>query len=75
LQSLREDLFSELGYITDAFYRSKIEVALQLAFHAHHGQRRKSGEPFVHHPAAVAKILAGLRMDPDSIVAGLLHVR
>lgn len=73
-QSLREELFAELGYIKDPYQLAKIEVALQLAFHAHHGQKRKSGEPFVSHPVAVAKILAKYRMDSDSIAAGLLHV-
>jgi len=40
---------------------------------AHAGQVRKSGEPYVEHPLAVAIILAHLRMDVDSLCAGLLH--
>lgn len=50
-----------------------IEKALQLAYKAHESQRRHSGDPFITHPVAVAIILADLRMDRDTIVAGLLH--
>jgi len=50
-----------------------IERALHLAYHAHELQKRHSGEPFIIHPVEVAIILADLRMDRDTIVAGLLH--
>ncbi len=40
---------------------------------AHDGQRRRSGEPYIHHPVAVAEILAELRLDSRSIIAALLH--
>lgn len=40
---------------------------------AHHGQLRKSGEPYVVHPLAVAMILAEQRLDATSIAVGLLH--
>ncbi|GJQ12905.1 hypothetical protein GpartN1_g4696.t1 [Galdieria partita] len=52
---------------------SVIEKALQLAYQAHELQKRHSGDPFITHPVAVANILAELRMDRDTIVAGLLH--
>ena len=39
----------------------------------HEGQLRKSGEPYLIHPVEVAKILAGLGMDEQTIIAGLLH--
>lgn len=44
--------------------------ALSLAYDAHAGQARKSGEPFITHPVEVARILAELRMDYESLVAG-----
>ena len=36
-------------------------------------QFRKSGEPFITHPVEVTRILAELKMDPESLIAGLLH--
>ncbi|MBX6762248.1 MAG: bifunctional (p)ppGpp synthetase/guanosine-3',5'-bis(diphosphate) 3'-pyrophosphohydrolase [Rubrobacteraceae bacterium] len=51
----------------------EIAEAYRLAHAAHRGQTRKSGEPFVEHPLAVADILADLRMDTTTIIGGLLH--
>ncbi len=39
----------------------------------HNGQKRRSGEPYIHHPLAVAEILSELRLDSRSIVAAILH--
>lgn len=50
-----------------------IERAFVFARDAHAGVIRKSGEPYITHPVAVAVILARLGMDTDSIMAGLLH--
>lgn len=47
--------------------------AFDLACQQHAGQLRKSGEPYVIHPIAVAEILASIGMDEQTIVAGLLH--
>ncbi len=41
--------------------------------HAHAGQTRKSGEPYITHPVAVAAILADLGMDAETIIAAILH--
>ena len=51
----------------------RILRALEVAIEAHKTQKRKSGEPFVMHPVASAKILNELGLDADSITAGLLH--
>jgi guanosine-3',5'-bis(diphosphate) 3'-pyrophosphohydrolase len=40
---------------------------------AHRGQTRKTGEPYILHPVAVAQILANMRMDHESIAAAILH--
>lgn len=50
-----------------------IEKAYNFAQQAHEGQLRNSGEPYITHPLAVAKILAGLGLDDNTIAAGLLH--
>ncbi len=50
-----------------------IEKAYNIAVVAHAEQTRASGEPFVIHPLEVARILASIEMDADSIVAALLH--
>ncbi|MDY4575509.1 MAG: bifunctional (p)ppGpp synthetase/guanosine-3',5'-bis(diphosphate) 3'-pyrophosphohydrolase [Intestinibacter sp.] len=47
--------------------------AYQLAKSAHEGVFRKSGEPYIIHPIAVANILADLELDMEVIAAGLLH--
>lgn len=52
---------------------SAIERAYRTAEHWHAGQVRKSGEPYVTHPVAVATILAELGMTPPTLVAALLH--
>ena len=50
-----------------------IEKAWRFASQYHAGQTRSSGEPYMIHPLAVAKILADMRMDVVSIETGLLH--
>ncbi|CAM3298465.1 bifunctional (p)ppGpp synthetase/guanosine-3',5'-bis(diphosphate) 3'-pyrophosphohydrolase [Deinococcus saxicola] len=50
-----------------------IERAYVFSRDAHAGVNRKSGEPYITHPVAVAVILARLGMDSDSVMAGLLH--
>lgn len=51
----------------------KIEKAYKLAREAHKNQRRRSGEPYIMHPVAVAEILFKLGMDNECIVSALLH--
>lgn len=51
----------------------KIEKAYNLAHDAHKNQRRRSGEPYIMHPVAVAKILFNLGMDNECIIGALLH--
>jgi len=47
--------------------------AYELGEEAHRGQTRKTGEPYILHPVAVAWILANMRMDHESIAAAILH--
>ncbi|MGW9021474.1 RelA/SpoT family protein [Leucobacter chromiiresistens] len=50
-----------------------IERAYAVAERAHRGQKRRSGEPYITHPIAVAQILADLGIAPGVIAAALLH--
>ena len=50
-----------------------LERAFAVAEEHHRGQRRKSGEPFITHPLAVATILADLGLDTTTLAAALLH--
>jgi len=69
---LYHSIEADLGYL-DQFEKDEIYAATKIAFIAHDGQRRKSGEPFIMHPVAVAQILAQQKMDHETVVAGLLH--
>lgn len=51
----------------------RVRGAYAVGAHAHASQRRKSGEPYITHPVAVAMILAGLRLDAETIIAAILH--
>ncbi|XP_071724524.1 putative GTP diphosphokinase RSH1, chloroplastic [Rutidosis leptorrhynchoides] len=71
-ESLWEDLKPTIEYLSP----NELELvhkALKLAFEAHDGQKRRSGEPFIIHPVEVARILGELELDWESIAAGLLH--
>ncbi|KAI3668296.1 hypothetical protein L6452_43373 [Arctium lappa] len=71
-ERLWEDLKPAISYLTS----DELELvhnALKLAFEAHDGQKRRSGEPFIVHPVEVARILGELELDWESIAAGLLH--
>ncbi len=60
------------SYLTNE-EKNKVRHALKLSELAHSNQLRKSGDPFITHPLEVAKILTSIKLDADSIVAGLLH--
>ena len=52
----------------------QIRAAFDFAEQAHQGQKRKSGEPYIIHPLAVAQIIAEeLHLDSESIIGALLH--
>ncbi len=50
-----------------------LQRAYDVAEQAHASQKRKSGDPYITHPLAVATVLAGLGMDTTTLVAALLH--
>jgi hypothetical protein len=53
--------------------RQLVERAYTVAAYWHRGQKRKSGDPYITHPVAVAVILTELGMDHEIVCAGLLH--
>jgi GTP diphosphokinase / guanosine-3',5'-bis(diphosphate) 3'-diphosphatase len=62
--------------LKEYFTQADIEqvwVAYRYAFAAHDGQTRKTGEPYITHPVAVACILAKLHLDLPTLLAALLH--
>jgi len=67
------DLRDELALYLSQEQVAQITEAYYLAEKAHEGQMRRSGEPYITHPIEVARILAGMRMDHESIVAAMLH--
>ena len=69
---LLKQLISELDYL-DKEDIDLIKKAYAYSSVAHEHQSRKSGEPYIVHPTGVASILADLRLDKESIAAGLLH--
>ena len=67
-----EELTAVLGYLKPADVET-IERAYELARSAHSGQYRQSGEAYITHPLAVAKILAEWHLDAQALMAALLH--
>ncbi|OUR72025.1 bifunctional GTP diphosphokinase/guanosine-3',5'-bis(diphosphate) 3'-diphosphatase [Methylophaga sp. 41_12_T18] len=67
----------DLCFATSNYLESKqvddIRRAYFYAEQAHEGQMRRSGEPYITHPLAVAHVLALMHMDHECIMAGLLH--
>ena len=70
---LYQDLITEIKKYHPSSDLSDIEKAYKVAYKAHEGQKRKSGEPYIIHPLCVAIILAELELDKESSIAGLLH--
>jgi len=60
------------GYLPPAEVE-RVQDAYDFAFEAHQGQRRRSGEPYITHPVAVADLLADLKLDPQTLIAAILH--
>ena len=56
-----------------AYNMAMIEKAYNMANDAHKGVCRRSGEPYICHPLAVARLVLDLGMDSESIAAALLH--
>ena len=67
-----ETLIEKLHYLPPEVAED-VRRAYYFAEHAHEGQYRRSGDPYIIHPLAVSKILADMHMDAQSLQAALLH--
>jgi GTP diphosphokinase / guanosine-3',5'-bis(diphosphate) 3'-diphosphatase len=70
--SIEQLLVKASAYLKETDLK-RIKEAYDFAEQAHLGQLRKSGEPYILHPLAVAEILVNMNMDTTSIIAALLH--
>lgn len=68
-----KELDEELKCYLEQAQIEKCYQAYLVAEKAHHGQMRRSGEPYITHPVAAALILARMRLDYQTIMATLLH--
>ncbi|MFT4676175.1 MAG: guanosine-3',5'-bis(diphosphate) 3'-pyrophosphohydrolase [Patiriisocius sp.] len=68
-----DSLALELGEYLEPDQIDQVKQAYYFAEKAHTGQKRKSGEDYIHHPLAVAAILAEMHMDHQCLMAALLH--
>jgi len=68
-----DDVFKVIKRSFDDKQKELIKSAYEMASFAHQGQKRKSGEDYIQHALATAKILAEIGMGSKTIAAGLLH--
>ena len=68
-----DEIFDQIVSTTDVFDQNKLKDAYSLAKKAHEGQFRKSGEQYITHPLSVAKYLAEIGMDEETIISAILH--
>ena len=68
-----DSFIQDLGTYLESSQIDQVLKAYNFASDAHTGQTRKSGEPYITHPLAVANILADMHMDHQCLMAALLH--
>ena len=73
----KDNLFNDLNGVLESYLDESVVLEIYRATiygaEAHKGQKRKSGEDYIHHPIAVARILGEMRMDSRTIIAAILH--
>jgi GTP pyrophosphokinase len=73
MHTFHEVMENAKTYITNPKHLALIEDAFQYAKTLHQGQKRHSGEEYIHHPVNVAYILTEYQTGPATIISGLLH--
>ncbi len=74
IQRQAEEVFKIMSSRCSLKQLRNIKSAFELAKEAHHDQKRKTGEPYILHPIAVAKIVASeMQLGPDAVMAAFLH--
>ncbi|MFB3082676.1 MAG: bifunctional GTP diphosphokinase/guanosine-3',5'-bis pyrophosphate 3'-pyrophosphohydrolase [Gammaproteobacteria bacterium] len=68
-----DDLSAQIETYLEPDQVKKVRRAYSFSAKAHEGQHRLSGEPYIQHPLEVARILAGMHMDHQTLVAAILH--
>ncbi|MBP0979652.1 MAG: bifunctional (p)ppGpp synthetase/guanosine-3',5'-bis(diphosphate) 3'-pyrophosphohydrolase [Oscillospiraceae bacterium] len=73
MEAMLENLINRLSENNKILDFDLIKKAYYVAYQAHKGQKRKSGEDYIIHPIEVSIILSNYGMDTETIIAGLLH--
>ncbi len=68
-----ESLIAEVSTYLKPQDVKHVRAAIEFSHSAHEGQMRRSGQPYVTHPIAVARLLTPLHLDAQTIIAALLH--
>lgn len=66
-------VFAKIKEYMPDFNQARLEKAFKFADEAHSKHQRKSGEPYIVHPLETARVLAGLKVDENTLIASLLH--
>ncbi len=72
-RGLLDALIADVAVYNPDVDRDLLERAFTFASQAHHGQQRRSGEDFILHPVGVARVLAELHADDETLAAALVH--
>ncbi len=73
MEAMMREIVRKVGRYNPRADRDRLWRAYRYGLAAHGDQRRRSGEPYFIHSLTVAGLLADMRMDADTLVAGLLH--
>ena len=74
IQEAAEEVFNSISKSVTPEDLERVKSAFEFAKEAHSSQKRKSGEPYILHPIAVATIVAReMKLDANTVIAAFLH--